>query len=832
MIQSRPEHESCLNRFWPALLIGAAWLWLFLPMMTGKTVVGFRDSAYLYYPLFKWIDAQWAAGEIPLWNPYCNLGLPVVADGTSSVFYPGKLVFFCRFLSFPARYGIYLAIHIPIAAAGTYWFARTLRANCAGATLAAFSFSFGGSVLFQVTNVIYLVSAAWLPFAFCCVWKMVKTGEIKWAVAAGVCCALMILGGDPQMVYHVGLIAVATIVGEFLRRRRRRLRTIGPIKSRPYQWLAGAGIKLGLMVMVTGLLAAIQLLPTYPWAQRSERTNPQTPANIYMVSIDDGDAINQLIGHPTGTVDHAYQFSQPPWSVIELLWPNISGKPFPIHQRMTNFLPGADRVWVPSLYVGLPVILLGIGGLRFWGPGRKQVWLSWLMTLFLLGSFGWYGAVWLFNEFASVGDQSSLGPQVGGVYWAMNMLLPKYFAFRYPAKLFVIASLAISLLAAVNLRIHKWKHVHLAVTGLVLLNVLLLIVFRIFLEENLTGLPSDPLFGCFDSKGAARGIYFSVLQSIVVAMGVGYLMWHNTKSGNPTLARCLPFLLVGLTAVDVLLANSWLVPTVDSSVFESRTHVAKRLAEIKNAAHDAAPIRVFRSRRQDLEPVAWQSNSSKDRLSQIVQWHRESLFPKHHLEHDVVLIGSFSSIWPSSYEEYLTDLETRPINFATEPFHALVAPGTGDLVELTPLDASEVLDPPSHIFRGSEIGSEEDSKIDSLDQSRPVTMHRVTEFGSNRFVARVSTSRSQRLMFSRIADRGWKAKVRNLSTDEVRQVLLEFDPDWETTFLPIDQAGEFEIQFNYRPIEFWIGAWISGCGWALVLIGFAVVEWRKISRPR
>ena len=157
-------------------------------MMSGQTVVGFRDSAYLYYPLFQWIDAQWAAGEVPLWNPYCNFGVPVVGDGTSSVFYPGKLIFFCRFLSFPARYGIYLAIHIPLAAAGVYWFARTMKANQFGATLAAFSYAFGGSVLFQVTNVIYLVSAAWLPFALCCVWRMVKTGHYRWALGAGMCC--------------------------------------------------------------------------------------------------------------------------------------------------------------------------------------------------------------------------------------------------------------------------------------------------------------------------------------------------------------------------------------------------------------------------------------------------------------------------------------------------------------------------------------------------------------------------------------------------------------------------------------------------------------------
>ena len=200
------------KRYWPAALIGTIWLWMFWPMISGQTVCGFRDSAYLYYPLFKWIDSIWAAGEIPLWNPYCNYGLPIVGDGSSSVFYPGKLIFLCRFLSYPSRYGIYLSIHVLIAAAGAYRFARAMKANQAGATLTAVSYAFGGSVLFQVTNIIYLVSAAWLPFALAFVWRGVLGGDWRSSIWAGVVCALMILGGDPQMVYHVGLIAAFSVM--------------------------------------------------------------------------------------------------------------------------------------------------------------------------------------------------------------------------------------------------------------------------------------------------------------------------------------------------------------------------------------------------------------------------------------------------------------------------------------------------------------------------------------------------------------------------------------------------------------------------------------------
>ena len=64
--------------------------------------------------------------------------------------------------------------------------------------------------------------------------------------------------------------------------------------------------------------------------------------------------------------------------------------------------------------------------------------------------------MWLINEAIPAEKQVvEIGPQVGGIYWAMVMLLPKYFAFRYPAKLFVIASLALSLLAGISLRTYR-----------------------------------------------------------------------------------------------------------------------------------------------------------------------------------------------------------------------------------------------------------------------------------------------------------------------------------------------------------------------------------------
>ena len=63
---------------------------------------------------------------------------------------------------------------------------------------------------------------------------------------------------------------------------------------------------------------------------------------------------------------------------------------FPINRRWTDSLPAADRMWVPSLYAGLAVFILGILSLRLWGPSKKaglalldflriHVWLVWLV---------------------------------------------------------------------------------------------------------------------------------------------------------------------------------------------------------------------------------------------------------------------------------------------------------------------------------------------------------------------------------------------------------------------------------------------------------------------
>ena len=109
--------------------------------------------------------------------------------------------------------------------------------------------------------------------------------------------------------------------------------------------------------------------------------------------------------------------------------------------RPSAGMPPIQRRWIGSLRLGVSHV--------------RQCWLSWTVFLGIAGSLGVYGLGWLVDEFqfALWGDaagQPWLGPQVGGLYWLMTLLLPGYVLFRYPAKLLIVASLALSLLGALG----------------------------------------------------------------------------------------------------------------------------------------------------------------------------------------------------------------------------------------------------------------------------------------------------------------------------------------------------------------------------------------------
>ena len=139
----------------------ALFLCCYAPALFQDRQFAFRDAGHFYYPLHARVQQEWSARRWPLWEPEENGGMPLLGNPTAAVLYPGKVVFAVLPYKWAAR--IYIVAHSALAFAAMLALMRFWNVSWAGSGLAALSYTFGAPILFQYCNVIYLVSAAWLP---------------------------------------------------------------------------------------------------------------------------------------------------------------------------------------------------------------------------------------------------------------------------------------------------------------------------------------------------------------------------------------------------------------------------------------------------------------------------------------------------------------------------------------------------------------------------------------------------------------------------------------------------------------------------------------------
>ena len=156
-------------------------------------------SAYQAYPWEKFNREVFRSGYFPLWNPNSALGVPHLADHTTAVFFPLKLLIYL--LPFIPALDLFLLIRIFIAGFFTYLFTRSIGLDRAGSILAAICFMFCGYFM-RYLNMYFLSVDMCIPILL---WAGSNLIEGKrplrfLLVSVGVC--LCILGGNPGATFY------------------------------------------------------------------------------------------------------------------------------------------------------------------------------------------------------------------------------------------------------------------------------------------------------------------------------------------------------------------------------------------------------------------------------------------------------------------------------------------------------------------------------------------------------------------------------------------------------------------------------------------------------
>src|SRR6266699_7309752 len=123
-----------------AFILAACIFAAYPEVVLGVRTFFFRDFGYFGYPLaFHHRESFWR-GELPLWNPLSNCGLPFLAQWNTMVLYPGSPFY----LLFPLSWslGVFCLLHQFLAGLGMYFLARDWTGSRLAASVAGLAFSF------------------------------------------------------------------------------------------------------------------------------------------------------------------------------------------------------------------------------------------------------------------------------------------------------------------------------------------------------------------------------------------------------------------------------------------------------------------------------------------------------------------------------------------------------------------------------------------------------------------------------------------------------------------------------------------------------------------
>lgn len=157
-----------------------------------------------------------ADGELPLWNPQIFTGIPFLAAGQASVFYPLSLIFYV--LPIETAYGWFSALQVALAGMSMYVFGRVLGMRRMAALLSGVIYMFSGFLIVSVVFTMFLAAVPWLPLLLALIERMIRKQEqkgaaafqpIAYVIAGAAIVGLVVLAGHPELIYYTLLVAGA-----------------------------------------------------------------------------------------------------------------------------------------------------------------------------------------------------------------------------------------------------------------------------------------------------------------------------------------------------------------------------------------------------------------------------------------------------------------------------------------------------------------------------------------------------------------------------------------------------------------------------------------------
>jgi len=280
------QHTGAPSAAQEAVAIPACWrglsicvmavvlLGLYWRLVAGWVLAG-GDLHTYFFPYWAAATRAFQAGTLPLWNPYLFAGAPLLANSQVGIFYPLNWPFW--WISgtslASAAWALHwsVLVHLILAAVNASVLARRLGAKPWSAALAGFLYAGSGYLGVHIEHLNQLQGLAWLPLVL-----LPSTASAIPAPVTILALALILLAGHTQMAFIavLGLAVWRLTLWLLSARDTATARAPNAGQIHPVLGFGKAACRLvfpWLPFVLSGLIAAVQLLPVFELARFSTR---------------------------------------------------------------------------------------------------------------------------------------------------------------------------------------------------------------------------------------------------------------------------------------------------------------------------------------------------------------------------------------------------------------------------------------------------------------------------------------------------------------------------------------------------------------------------------
>jgi hypothetical protein len=312
----------------------------FWDVLCGTQTFFFRDYGIFGYPLAQFHKECFWRGEMPLWNPLNNCGIPFVAQWNTLTLYPGSLIYLL--LPLPWSLSLFCLLHLVLGGAGMYRLAFAWTGRPLAAAVAGVAFAFNGLTLNALMWPNNIAALGWMPWVVYAVERGWTTGSRS--LLLGILVAtLQMLSGAPEIILFTWVVLFALWAAQMFKEPGLRKRIVG---------------RAALTVLLVGGLAAVQLLPFLDLLTHSQRGE---------------------------------NFSDVHWALPGSGWLNFFLPLFGFYRSPSGVCFQPDQEWTSSYYPGVGVVVLAIVALS--AVGQRRVLILWIIAalgaVLALGERGW-----------------------------------------------------------------------------------------------------------------------------------------------------------------------------------------------------------------------------------------------------------------------------------------------------------------------------------------------------------------------------------------------------------------------------------------------------------